>query len=88
MIQHDISLSLRDSIRFCATGEGFLQRERSQTAEQKGRAAPSFGTLRDLRRCNEIPAGDAETLAEALEEAGSGVAELMELRRQGALFIQ
>jgi hypothetical protein len=36
----------------------------------------------------EISAGDAETLAEALEEAGSGVAELMELRRQGALFIQ
>ena len=36
----------------------------------------------------EISAGDAEALAEALEEAGGDVAELIELCRQGALFIQ
>jgi hypothetical protein len=35
-----------------------------------------------------ISAGDAETLAEALEEAGSDAVELIELCRQGALFIQ
>jgi hypothetical protein len=36
----------------------------------------------------EVSAGDAETLASALEEAGSDMAELIELCRQGALFIQ
>jgi hypothetical protein len=35
-----------------------------------------------------FPAGDAETLADALEEAGSDMAELVELCKQGALFIQ
>ena len=36
----------------------------------------------------EISAGDAQTLAEALDEAGGDVAELIELCKQGALFIQ
>jgi hypothetical protein len=37
---------------------------------------------------NELSAGDAETLAEALEEAGGDVAELIDFCGQGAVFIQ
>jgi hypothetical protein len=51
------------------------------TARQNG-WTPMDGTA------YEISADDAETLADALDEAGDDVAELIDLCRQGALFIQ
>jgi hypothetical protein len=80
-MQHNYSTTTRPTCDSIIAVETFPQRERFQAAEGTGRFRM------DGTAC-EISAGDAKTLAEALEEAGTDMAELMELCRLGALFIQ